>query len=402
MMKFSLFFLLFFYYFAAPSAWGGPITPGFWRFELKMSYAVVPFIIKFDYHKKKLRGELLNGDETIPLKKIVVKNNNLSIPLSTYEISLELKIDAKNMMSGKLVRHNKNPKIETPVIGILSEKERFPLKKSSPLIDLNGKWSIVMEDEQNNKTEGVAVFKQEGNKLNGSILTPTGDYRYLEGYVSGNEFEAASFDGVYNYIFKGKIKKDQLEGTLLSNSRNVINGYKNPKAQLADPFQATQVKSLNFNVPDLSGKKVSLSEKRFINKPVVVVIYGSWCPNCLDEMKFLIPWYQENHRRGVEVITLAFERSLSEREALIQLKKTQQRYKIPYTILLAGSTSSDKPNEKLPEIQNFISFPTTIFLDRKHQVYKVHAGFTGPSTGDFYQQWKDEFNSIINKLLEMK
>jgi thiol-disulfide isomerase/thioredoxin len=402
MMKFSFFFLILLFNFAAPKAFGRAITPGFWRFELKMSYAVVPFIIKFDYQKRKLRGQLINGEEVIELKKIIVKNKSLSIPLAHYEISLELKIDDKNIMSGNLVRHNKNPKIETPVRGIRSEKERFPQKKSPPLVYLNGKWSVIIEDDQETKTEAVTIFKQVGNKLHGSILTPTGDYRYLEGYVAGDEFEAASFDGIYNYLLKGRIKKDKLEALLLSNSRSIIDGYKNSNAQLADPYQATQLTDLTFSFPDLNGNKVSLNDPKFKDKPVIVLIYGSWCPNCLDEMNFMIPWYQNNQQKGVEVVALAFERSLSEKEAIIQLKKTQKKYKIPYTILLAGSTSLEKPNEKLPGLKNFISFPTTIFLDRKHQVYKIHAGFSGPSTGEFYQKWIEEFNSITSKLLEKK
>ena len=74
--------------------------------------------------------------------------------------------------------------------------------------------------------------------------------------------------------------------------------------------------------------------------------------------------------------------------------------KIPYTVLIAGSTSQDKPADKIPGIKNFISFPTTVFLNKKHEVVKVHAGFTGPSTGEFYQKWKTEFNQTVDELLK--
>ena len=74
--------------------------------------------------------------------------------------------------------------------------------------------------------------------------------------------------------------------------------------------------------------------------------------------------------------------------------------KVPYTILQVGSTAEDKPADKLPGLKNFISFPTTIFLNKKHEVVKVHAGFSGPSTGEFFEKWKIEFNQTINELLK--
>lgn len=56
--------------------------------------------------------------------------------------------------------------------------------------------------------------------------------------------------------------------------------------------------------------------------------------------------------------------------------------------------------EKIPGLKNFISFPTTVFLNKKHEVVKVHAGFTGPSTGAFFEKWKQEFNATVNELVK--
>ena len=67
---------------------------------------------------------------------------------------------------------------------------------------------------------------------------------------------------------------------------------------------------------------------------------------------------------------------------------------------MAGPTSADKPMDKIPGLKNFISFPTTVFLNKKHEVVKVHAGFTGPGTGEFFEQWKKEFNETVNGLLK--
>jgi thiol-disulfide isomerase/thioredoxin len=383
------------------SAYSDDLSTGPWRFELKADYGTVPFIINIQKEKDSFKGILKNGKETIPLTDIEVSKEKINIPLQTYEMSLEMKLPKDGMMSGFLVRHNKNPKIKTPVIAIHGEAERFPEEKAKPKIDLTGKWAVTLLDEQDNKESGVIVFEQKENKLNGSILTPTGDYRYIEGFVSDSEFEAASFDGVYNYLLKGKVIDGKMEASILSNYKTMIEGKKDDKAKLPDAYKQTQVESgINFQFPDLKGKMVSLKDKNFMGKPVIIQFFGSWCPNCLDETKYLIPWYAKNKKRGLEIIALAFERSLSPEEAKKQLLKTQKKMNINYPLLIAGSTSEDKPQQKIPGLKNFISFPTTVFLNKKHEVVKVHAGFTGPSTGEFFERWKKEFNQTIDGLLK--
>lgn len=55
---------------------------------------------------------------------------------------------------------------------------------------------------------------------------------------------------------------------------------------------------------------------------------------------------------------------------------------------------------KIPNLKNFISFPTTVFLNKKHQVIKVHAGFSGPGTGEFFEKWKMEFEENVKLILK--
>lgn len=377
-----------------------PLKTGPWRFELRTANASVPFILEFKHTNDVLSAVLKNGKETIELNDIDATVKHISIPLQSYEMSLELDPPKDDKLSGYLVRHNKNPKIKTPVFGYHGESDRFLEEVAKPRIDLNGRWKVTLTDEQDKKEEGVIVFNQKGNDLSGSILTPTGDYRYMSGFVSGYEFEAASFDGVYNYLVRGRVKDGKLEARILSSYITKIEGKKDQKADLPDAYKQTQLDSMSFSFPNVDGEKISLSDKKFKDKPVIVQIFGSWCPNCMDEMNFLIPWYKENSKRGIEIVALAFERSVDDIEAKRQLTKTQRKNEIPYTVLIAGYTSDDKPMDKIKGLKNFISFPTTVFLNKNHEVVKVHAGFTGPSTGEFYENWKKEFNETVNGLLK--
>lgn len=376
------------------------LNTGPWRFELKTVYGTVPFVIEINRNKDGFKGILKNGKEEIELTDIVSTDQGISIPLQSYELSLEMRLASQGSMTGYLIRHNKNPKLKTPVAAIHGKDQRFLEDRKRPEIDLNGRWAITLTDEEGKIESGVIVFEQKENKLHGSILTPTGDYRYLEGFVSGKDFQAASFDGVYNYLLKGKVLDNMLEASILSNYKTKIQGKKDSTAQLPDAYKQTQLETLNFEFPDLKGNKVSIHDKKFKDKPVIIQFFGSWCPNCLDEMNYLVPWYLKNQKRGIEIVALAFERSLSPAEARVQLLKTQKKYQVTYDIVIAGSTSEDKPADKIPGLKNFISFPTTIFLNKKHQVVKVHAGFTGPSTGEFFEKWKREFNQTVNDLVK--
>jgi thiol-disulfide isomerase/thioredoxin len=393
---FSLLFLIFFSKAQASSIKAGP-----WRFELQLTHATVPFIIHFSYDShSRLKGVLSNGEEKILLDNISIQNKEIHIPLQTYESSLILAPIDQKSITGHLVKKNKNPIQKFPIQGVFGPTSRYPTPIRKSQIDLNGKWGLLLKDQEGKEFPGVGIFKQQNNHFQASILTPTGDYRYIEGVIEGERFEGASFDGVYNYLLKGSIKNNQLQAQILSSSITQVTGSKNPKAQLPNAYEQTKIKSLNFKFPNLKGELVSLTDSKFKGKPVIVQIYGSWCPNCMDEMNFLIPWYEKNLHRGIEIVALAFERSQSEAQARIQLLKVQNKYKVPYPILLAGSTSEDKPADKINGLQNFISFPTTLFLDRAHKVIKVHAGFNGPSTGEYYTQWIKEFNSNVDELLE--
>lgn len=382
-------------------AFAEQLKTGTWRFEWKAGHATVPFIVEFQKKGDVYSGILKNGKENIKLDEIQVSDELIKIPLQNYEIDLQMDFPKKEgTMTGYWIRHNKNPKVTVPVFATYGETERFPEGKSKPRIDLNGRWAVTLTDSEDKKESGVIIFNQKGNDLSGSILTPTGDYRYMEGFVSGFEFEAASFDGMYNYIIKGRVKDGNLEANILANYKTKVTGVKDNKAELPDAYKQTQLESLAFEFPDLNDKKMSLDDPKFKNKPVIVQIFGSWCPNCMDEMNYLIPWYKENNKRGIEVVALAFERSLSPEDAKKQLLKTQKKKNVNYPLLIAGSTAEDKPMDKIKGLKNFISFPTTVFLNRKHEVVKVHAGFSGPSTGEFFDRWKKEFNQTVNELLK--
>ncbi|MEJ0032996.1 MAG: hypothetical protein WDO15_22745 [Bacteroidota bacterium] len=128
------------------------------------------------------------------------------------------------------------------------------------------------------------MFKQDGSHVTGSFLTPTGDYRYLEGDVIENTLNLSTFDGNHSYIFIASMSGDSLKGDYYAgkSSHETFSGVKNENAAMPDAEALTVLRpgyeKLEFSFPDLNGNKVSLSDERFKNKVVILQIFGTWCP----------------------------------------------------------------------------------------------------------------------------
>jgi len=369
---------------------------GVWRFELKYPNVDVPFLMELEPGKKGWQATLINGKERLELDTIVVSKGKWIVPLQTYQNYLEFSSLSPTMIRGHFVKPNKKPEERIPLEGRPGSFRRFDRNSTKAEVNLSGKWSMEITETDGKKTQAILLLDQSGNSLQASILTPTGDYRYIDGYVSGNNFETGAFDGVFNFVFRGKLEGKLLSGEIASKSTTSFTAKRDDKATLPDPLKQTQVESIDFAFPNMQGKTVSLADYK--GKPVIIQIFGSWCPNCIDELGFLGPWYEKNKERGVEVIALSFERALSPEAALKHLQKVVKKREIPYPVLLAGTSGADTPATKLPGIKNFISFPTTIFLNKNHQVHKVHAGFNGPGTGLYYDEFKKMFETTINEI----
>ena len=122
----------------------------------------------------------------------------------------------------------------------------------------------------------------------------------------------------------------------------------------------------------------------------------------MDETNFLAPWYQKNKDRGVEIIGLAFERSDKPEVAGPKMKRMISRFDIQYPVLLAGTNTDEATGKALPMLNKVMSYPTTIFVDKKGKVREIHTGFSGPGTGKYYDEFVSDFNGLMDKLISEK
>ena len=385
-----------------------PMKEGLWRGVFTLPGNEIPFVFEVKGEKPdSTLVYLINGTDRFELKNITYINDSVSIPIDLYSSVLKGKL-SENIIEGQLVKIG----TDKPVAGVPFKAEfgnlpRFAKSNVLPTISLAGTWDInIINPDNTDKT--VGVFEQTESILTGSILTPTGDYRFFEGAWTGKKFQLSAFGGSTPYLLKGEFSTDSTFSGEFITPRNSskIEGKFNPKAALPDPYTASYLKegstSLDFSFPNLEGKQVSLADPKYKGKVVIVTILGSWCPNCLDENAFLSEWYKTNSQRGVEIIGLGFERKNDFEYAKKALSNLKTRLGITYDILFAGQSGTANASKALPALNGISAFPTTIFIDKKGNVRKVHTGFTGPATGKFYEEFKVEFNTLINKLLEEK
>jgi peroxiredoxin len=378
---------------------------GTWRAVTKTATGTeIPFNFEVAIVAGKSQLTILNGAERIKVTDVSYKGDSVFIRMPLFDSGFRLKLVAGKLV-GKWIKNLGDKYVAMAFVATPNTLWRFkPTQK--PAFNITGRWDVpFVSDGKTDRT--VGEFKQTGSKLTGTFLSTTGDYRYLEGIVSGNDLYLSAFDGGHDYLFTAKINGNKITGGKFYaglTSVDTWSAIKNPNAKLPDAYSLTALKpgykKLAFTFKDVNGKKVSLSDVRYKNKVVIVQILGSWCPNCMDETSYLVNYYKKFHPKGVEVVGLAYERTADFAKSQRTVKQLQGRFNIPYPLLLTGYTpTKGDPAKSLPMMKAVLGFPTTIIIDKKGDVRKIHTGFNGPGTGQHYTDFITEFEKLTNELL---
>lgn len=269
------------------------------------------------------------------------------------------------------------------------------------------RWKFTFNPNKDNASFSVGIFNSIGeNEISATFRTTTGDYGYMHGGYKENKIVLSTFNGSRAYLFEAEMNKDSIEGVMYAgnHSKTIVKGVLDNDFELSNEYSLTSLKVKNqkfdFSFENTLGKLISIDDKFYDGKSMVVQLMGSWCSNCLDESKFYVDYMNKNELKDIEFVALAFEYAKTKDDALNSIQKLKKRLGINYPILLAQYGSSDKSRalEKFPMLNKIISYPTTIFLDKNKDVIKIHTGFNGPATGEKYTEFINEFNSTIKFL----
>jgi thiol-disulfide isomerase/thioredoxin len=377
------------------------LKEGLWRGVIELQGQQLPFNFEVIKEPTGFKVYLKNGEEKLIQDEVSIDGDSVKIVMLIFDIELRAKINENSLQGFYYKNYNKEFKL--PFSARFGEHFRF-VKSEPATKDFSGTYALEFKSETETYPS-VGIFKQELNHVTGTFLTPTGDYRYLEGNVVDDRLRLSTFDGNHAFLFTAGITGDSIRGDFYSGnvSYETWKGIKNENATMPDAESLTFLKpgfeKLNFSFPGLTGAKISPLEDRFKNKVLILQIFGTWCPNCMDETKFLATWYKDNKDRGVEILGMAYERKDDFTYASERVKKMKEKLGVEYDFVIAGTNDKDKASETLPALNRVLAFPTTIFIGKDGKVKHIHTGFTGPGTGIYYEQFKDRFNQIVNELL---
>jgi thiol-disulfide isomerase/thioredoxin len=384
------------------------LKTGIWRASIGLQGGETPFLLDVKLENNRYTVYILNAEERLQLDEIALKGDSVIMHLHIFDAVLATKFTTENKIEGQWIKYAYKSSQSVAFVAEYGAKHRFVEPEKPAEIQVDGKWSTTFTEQSGKTYPAVGIFKQKGKKLTGTFLTPTGDYRYLEGVVDGSQISLSTFDGNHGFLFKASGDAKNLKGEFWAGKLGyeTFVAVKNDTASLPNADKLTFLKSgydkLAFSFPNSSQKKISLTDSLYQGKVVIVQIMGSWCPNCMDETAFLAPWYKKNRQRGVEVIGLAYERSPEFEQAKVWVDKLKTKYKVDYEVLIAGTNNKQAAAETLPMLNQVLAFPTTIFIDRQGKVRRIHTGFTGPGTGVYYEKFKREFYQFLDQLIAEK
>ncbi|MFD1629648.1 TlpA disulfide reductase family protein [Pseudopedobacter beijingensis] len=382
------------------------LKEGIWRGALLTEAGIE---IPFNFEVKDSLGhhyiDIVNGQSKLRVNDIRIEKDSVYIQLPFFDAELRGAL-LDGHVDGVYIKHLPDKEVSMAFSANYNVAWRIKEQVASPKYDISGKWETYFIKDNGDSVKAIGDFKQEGSRVTGTFMTRTGDYRFLDGVLDGDKLSLSTFDGGFAMFFSALLTNDStmVNGEQYSgfSSQRKFFAKKNDKVVLDDPYSLTYLKpgykKIEFSFPDVNKQQVSLRDARFKDKVVVVQILGSWCPNCIDETAFLSQYYKKQNG-DVEIVGLAYEATKDFEKSKANIQRIIDRFDVKYPILITGYTANgDEPSQSLPMLNRVMAFPTTIIIDKKGEVRKIHTGFTGPGSGKYYEEFVMEFEKMISSL----
>ncbi len=387
-----------------------PLASGPWRAWLDSPGGDLPFWLDLRPGPDGIKGWLITGSERVQAPGVLRKGDELVIDIDHYDAKIRAKIsrDGKRLDGHWTKRRGPDAWLKMAFHATAGVSPLFDLEKRKPssrdMFRLDGRWAVNFAGSDDPAVGVFETFHQ--GSASGTFMTTTGDYRYLSGRFNGKVLRLSCFDGAHAFLFHATAQPDgTLKGDFWSGNKwhDTWTAVLDEKAELPDAFAQskwtgkTPLAKVKF--PDLDGKLRSLDDPAFRGKARLIVIFGSWCPNCHDEGELLRKLHEQYGDRGLSILGLAFELTGDHTRDAQQVRKYLARHDVSYPVLIAGVADKEKASKAFPLLDRIRSYPTTIFMDAEGKVRAVHTGFTGPATGDRYHELWIKFQSLIEELL---
>lgn len=351
--------------------------------------------LPFNFEVESERFTIINGEERID-QKIILQGDSFRVDMKPFD----------SFLHGTFVNSELIGKWEKPYRGTVvdfsaqrGDKRYMANRKSGSLPQ---KMSVTFEPGSD-AYPGVALFK-ENSPLQATIQTETGDFRYFQGIVDGDSLKMSCFDGAHGFMMVGKRQGKKWNGKFYFDPNYIEDWEAVPdeNASIADPFEMKDFEvgeeQPYFDLLGGGSGKNSIDEGKYVDKVLIIQVFGTWCPNSLDQTHFLLDWYKDKPE-DVEVLAVTYEPNYSKEYGLKRINEYTSHLQIPYDVVLGGPLSKSKAALPFPFMKKIQAFPTLVILDKQGFVRYVHSYFNGPATGEKFQEFKKEFSEKIDLLV---
>jgi thiol-disulfide isomerase/thioredoxin len=382
------------------------------------------FGLELDLRPGAARAFLVNGAERIAVPRVELSGDQLLLEMPHYDARIRATLHGSGAerLTGIWEKRRGPDSLAWVPFGAQSLPPSIDLAAPPTGSEdvLTGRWRVRFETDPE---PAVALLEQRGTQLNGTFLTATGDYRYLSGSVhySRRRADAADgelpgcadiveidltlscFDGAHAFLFEARLVDGRLHGDFHSGDwhHETWTAERDDSAALDDPFAQTRwngtTKLAELVFPDLDGVPRNLAD--FAGDATLLVVFGSWCPNCHDEARLLAELDRKYRARGLRILMLAFELTGEHERDAAQVRIFQERHELELPFFLCGTADKAAATEALGLVDRVRAFPTTVFVGADGLPRAVHSGFAGPATGAEHAALVREFEQRIEALL---
>ena len=343
---------------------------------------------------------IINAEERIEVSEYRLSGDSASFSLPVFGTTVDFYFTTQDSLRGFFRNQYRKGEYKVAFVGYKSKK----ITPSQKEPNIQSTYDVTM-DKNEEAYKAIGILNSSHGRVTGTFLTETGDYRFLEGKkTSEDEFYLSCFDGSHLFYFSAAMEGDSITGKFYSGNHwnTTWNGVKDKSVSLVDPDSLTYLNrgetSVQFMGVDMNEDTTEFNSMDF-NQVSIIQILGTWCPNCMDEARY----YSElaaKYGNQLNIIGLAFERPSDLSTQLENITLYQKELNVDYPVYLSGSASKSEASAMFSELNGISSFPTTLFIDKKGMVRKIHTGFYGPSTGDYYTDYVKETELFLDELIK--
>ena len=249
------------------------LLPGFWQASLISPGGRLGFGIEFVETEAGWSCFLINGPERIKIPKVSFDGHNGVIDISHYDSKIAFSIAADGDLTGEWTKRRGPDQWSKLAFHATQRGEQHAPVNISLLEPFVGRWLVQFKSETD---PSVAVFKiQDAQRILGTFMTTTGDYRFLDGTVEDTTLKLSCFDGAHAFLFQAVLNPDGIiNGDFWSSDswHDTWTAKRDKQASLPDAFaetSATDDANLGqLSFPDLDGTPTRLDDPKFAGQCV--------------------------------------------------------------------------------------------------------------------------------------